>query len=165
MTKLQSCRPLPAVVLALTLSACGGDATAPPASLTLAEVVAQCVVGTIADASTGQVRSGRVDAEDCVPANTQGGRIEGWTIPQSSFGGLTELEVNIDAAFDAVIVVLGPDGTILADSDTDIGGDVGRERFVLQKGLDSAMPQYFIGVFSYPGQPAGDYELQIGPVP
>ena len=156
---------LAAVSFIIAAFACGDDDPSGPSNeLTLEQIVAQCFVGTIGDATGGVQQTGRLDAADCIPEITQGGgRIEGWRLPQSSFGGLTELEINVDADFDAIIVILGGDGTFLAESDTDIGGDLGRERYVLAKDLDPSLPQYFVGVFAIPNEPAGDYTIDIGP--
>lgn len=148
----------------LPLAACSDDPAGPSNELTAAQIVLQCVVGTIPVIATEQVRGGAVDGDDCNTADLEPdpsqdirGRIEVWRLPQASFGAHEAVAIDLAAEFDGVLVLLGEDGQILDVADDDLGGDLGSESFLLIP--NGTGDDYMIGVFSYRGEADGDYSI------
>ena len=159
----QRSRLLCTAMFALAGTACGDSSGPSGRTVDEDEIVAQCSAGTISSATSTQTRTGTLNGQDC-QIRGDDGRIEGYRLPQAAFGSMTEVLIDLEADFDGAIVVTDPSGTILDFSDDDIGGDVGREQYVLSFDLDFSEPEYFIVVYDIFGE-SGDYTLRVGPVP
>jgi hypothetical protein len=154
------------LALAVTAACSDDDPTGPGDEVDFDGIIANCVRGDIGDASTTpQVETGTVDANDCFNTEQDRGRVEAWRLPQASFGAETALYIELFAEFDAVILLLNANGDLVDFSDQDIGGDFGHEDMTLDFDADPSEPTYYIAVFSYEGEAAGDYELTVGPLP
>jgi hypothetical protein len=158
----QRSRLLCTAIFALAGTACG-DSSGPDRTVDEDEIVAQCSEGTISSATSTQTRTGTLNAQDC-QIRGDDGRIEGYRLPQAAYGTMTEVLIDLEAEFDAVIVITDLNGTILDFSDEDIGEDLGREQYVLPFDFDASEPEYFIVVYDVFGE-FGDYTLRVGPVP
>ena len=151
------------VVLVLAGVACS-DSTGPGGRLVDEnQIVAQCSAGTIDDATTAQVLTGSLSGADC-RIRGDDGRLEGYRVPQTAFGAMTEILFELEADFDAAIVITDPNGEILAVADDDLGGNFGSENIVLSFDLDASEPEYFVVVYDIFNE-SGAYYLTVGPVP
>lgn len=152
-----------ALVLLLLAGACS-DSSGPSGRIVDEnQIVAECSVGTIDDATTAQVLSGTLSGGDC-RIRGDDGRLEGYRVPQTAFGAMTEILFELEADFDAAIVITDPAGQILAAADDDLGGNFGSENIVLPFDLDATEPEYFVVVYDIFNE-SGTYDLTVGPVP
>ena len=149
------------LLLSLALAACGDDETTGP-TVTPQSAVARCTRGVIGLATTTQTVTGTINAGDCTIAG-EPGRFEVYGLPQASFGSMSEVWIRVDANFDAILAVVLEDGTVLIESDNDIGGDFGAEEIFLPYDFEIDQPDYHIVVYAWPGE-SGSYTLRVGPV-
>ena len=150
-----------ALVLAAT-AACSDDDDPTGPVVGLEQLVARCSRGTIDDATTTERLSGTIDRDDCrVQGDEFGGRLEGYILPQSAFGEMTTVQIDVMAAFDASIVVLDTEGNVLGEVDDTFTGP---EQALLDFDALPSEPDYFIVVYSYDGDDSGSYTLDVGPV-
>jgi hypothetical protein len=157
-----------AMVLALAVATgCSDDdPTGPGDEVNFDGIIANCVRGDVANASTtNQVKNGTVNESDCFNTEQFDGRVEAWRLPQTSFGSEVALAVELLADFDGVILVLNEDGELVDFSDDDLGGDLGHEYLEIDFDEDPGEPTYYIAVFAYDEEEPGDYELTVGPLP
>jgi hypothetical protein len=149
------------LALALSVSAACSDDDATGPTVEPENVVERCMREEIGLATSTQTITGTINASDCTISGDPG-RFEVHHLPQTSFGTMNEVWVQIDANFDAILAVMLEDGTILIDSDNDIGGDEGREEIFLPYDLETGEPDYYIIVYAWPGE-SGSYTLTVGP--
>ena len=152
-----------AFALAVSISACGDDADPHGPELDFGDIATQCLEGTIDDATTTETMTGTINADDCrLSDDPFDGRLEAYALPQSAFGEMTSVQIDLDSDFDGAIWVIDAEGNVLAEAD-DID-EAGAEQYVLDFDLDESEPTYYIVVFSFEGDDSGDYTLDVGPV-
>jgi hypothetical protein len=155
-------RLLAALAVACSAACSDNDDPTGPVVDTIEQLIARCSRATISDATTTETVTGSINSGDCrISDDPDEGRLEGYLLPQSAFGDMTTVQIELTAPFDGSIVVYDTDGNFIGEIDETFSGT---EMGFLDWDDSPSESDFFVIVYSYDGDDSGNYTLSVGPV-